>query len=122
MKGELERAQPHGPTNLRLIAAWVGAPFAFLADLQISYVMVYPLCRQSGRGAIFLPTLGALAVLAAGAFIGRRGLRQQEGTQLNRKVERSRFMAISVIALNAFFAVVVVGMAVAKVVIPPCAP
>jgi hypothetical protein len=118
---ELEQAQKAPPKEL---LAWLGvmiSPLAFLVDLQLSYTLVRPLCAAGGRALIHLPGVLALGMMATGAWIGWTRLSRLRDDALQvRWAERAHFMAVSALVLSAFFVLLVVAMAIAKVVLSPC--
>jgi hypothetical protein len=111
-----------------LALLWVGlftGPVAFLLHLQIGYALVPWACVTGHLFALYLTTLGALAITATGAFSAWRGLRRV-GTKGSESAAgptpRSRFMALTGILLSSFFFIVIIAQGIHNFILTPCQP
>jgi hypothetical protein len=109
-----------------ILSLWTGmlaAPFAFLLNLQISYMLVPWVCVT---GQLFwLHLAGALTLLLAlaGGFLAWRNWKKsgQEWRSHERSVEsRSRFMAILGLMMSGLFSLIILAQWIANLIIGPC--
>jgi hypothetical protein len=105
---------------------WFGilaGPAAWFVDQQISYSIVQWVCGGGPHVVLHLISLASLLVAGAGAFASWTVLQRtrpsaaEDGSQPD---ERGRFMAILGLVSCAFFALVIVAMAVPRVVLDAC--
>src|SRR5688572_8239333 len=110
----------------RLLGLWAGivaGPLAWAALLQTNYVLSYVACEQRHSWMLHLATAAALLVVAAAAFTAWRAapaLGEEEHASENpdaARLLRARFMALSGLALCAWFAIVIVATEIPAVVL-----
>ncbi len=82
-------------------------------------VGVLPLRAAIGL-AVVLPALATLGALLAAALLWRRTARTPRGDEPERRVGRSRMLAVVGIWLNILFLTIIVLGGVALLVLPPC--
>ena len=121
-----ERAEEEFNRAGSIFALWTGvllAPFAFLSNLQISYMLVLWACA-SGQ-VLWLHVVSALWLLVAlfGAFIawrnwGRAG--REWRSEGGSSVARSRFMAIVGLLMSVLFGLIILAQWIADFIIDPC--
>ena len=105
---------------------WFGilaGPAAWFLDQQVSYSIVQWVCGGGPHFVLHLITVGSLLLVGAGAFASSTALqRTQPGAAADgsQPDERGRFMAILGLVLCAFFALVILAMAVPRVVLDAC--
>jgi hypothetical protein len=105
---------------------WFGilaGPAAWFLDQQVSYSIVQWVCGGGPHVVLYFITLGSLLLVGAGAFASWSVLQHtrpstpSDGSQPD---ERGRFMAILGLMSCAFFALVIVAMAIPRVVLDAC--
>lgn len=115
----------------QLLALWAGilaGPLAWAALLQTNYVLSYVACEQRESWMLHVATGAALLVVAAAAFTAWRAvpaLGEEAHETANPDAARAlrvRFMALSGLALCAWFAIVIVATEIPAVVLHPCTP
>jgi hypothetical protein len=118
----------------RITALWIGVlagPFAWSALLETNYILSYVACEQRQTWMLHLAAAVALALVAAAASFTWRaaphglsydGEREVSTDPVATEVVRARFMAISGLALCAWFAVVIIAMEIPVLVLKPCTP
>ena len=110
-------------TPLPLWTGILAGPIAWALDLLASYALVKWVCLSRGYVALHGVMLLALAIVAGGALVSWRALRQ---TQTHRKTdggrprERARFMAVLGLTLCALFALQIVAGAIPTWVLDAC--
>jgi hypothetical protein len=108
---------------MMLIGGLLIGPFAWLLDLQISYASVKWACANNKRALLLALPIGSLALLAAGTWMSwsswtkLRGDASNEGARME---DRSYFLAISGLALNALFALLILTSFVPRYFLSPC--
>jgi hypothetical protein len=110
-------------TPLPLWSGILAGPIAWALDLLASYALVKWVCASRGYGALHGVTLAALAIVAGGAVVSWRALRQTQADQKTdggRPRERARFMAVLGLTLCALFALQIVAGAIPTWVLDAC--
>jgi hypothetical protein len=114
----------------RLASLWFGivaGPLAWAALLQTNYVLSYVACEQRHTWMLHLSAAVALALIAAGAYASWTaaplGGAEDEASPdpADAAVNRARFMAISGLALCAWFSLVILATEIPVLVLQPCA-
>jgi hypothetical protein len=104
---------------------WAGilaGPLAWALELVVNYALVKPACGR-GWSPFNVVTLGALLIVAAGAFASWRALTAtptDAPTDGGHPIDRSRAMAIYGLWSAALFGVVVVAGAVPQWMLDAC--
>jgi hypothetical protein len=98
------------------------APAAGALDLLVSYALVKPACAQGNENLLTLVSVGAFVMVIAGGWLAWSCLaRLREATEEGgRTIDRSYFMAVGAIALNALMAILIVTFVVHRFVLSPC--
>ena len=98
------------------------APTAWFLDLQTSYATVKWACQHNSRFVLLSMAAGSLVLIALGSWMSwscyarLRATADQEGAQLE---DRSYFIALAGLGMNATFALLVSTTAVLRI-IGPC--
>jgi hypothetical protein len=109
-----------------IFASWAGfliAPFAFLLNLQISYMLVPWACSAGHVFWLHAASVGTLLLGLLGAFIALRNWQkagrgwQSEGGSA---AARSRFMAILGLMMSGLFSLLILAQWIADFIIDPC--
>jgi hypothetical protein len=121
-------SRPVSHERWRLAALWAGlltGPIAWLALLELNYVLAHAACGTRATWFMHLAT-GIAVVLVAGAGYaawaayllagGTRALPLSDET----RVQRSRWMSRAGVAFSAWFILVILAMEVPLVVLRPC--
>jgi hypothetical protein len=122
-QADLDLADIRWLTPLPLWTGILAGPIAWALDLLASYALVKWVCLSRGYVALHGVMLLALAIVAGGALVSWRALRQ---TQTHRKTdggrprERARFMAVLGLTLCALFALQIVAGAIPTWVLDAC--
>ena len=101
----------------------LAGPAAWFLDQQVSYSIVQWVCGGGPHVVLHLISLGALVMVGGGAVASWTALQRarpgavSDGSQPD---ERGRFMAILGLVSCAFFALVIIAMAVPRVVLDAC--
>jgi hypothetical protein len=109
-----------------MAALWGGVlagPIAWALDLGVSYALVKWTCGSQHTSVLHLVTVGALVIIAGGAFAAWRALEQTPAgapTDGGHAFERGRFMAIWGLWSCAFFTLVVLATALPPWVLDAC--
>jgi hypothetical protein len=108
---------------LRLVTANLIGGASWALGLQTGYSLVKPACRADQilwlTGVNALALVGALAGLWLGLSTWRR-LRTSASTTGERAIDRSQFMALTAIGLNALFALLILLSTVPQLLQLPC--
>jgi hypothetical protein len=110
---------------------WAGlltGPAAWLALLQVNYVLAYVACETSATWFMHLAIGVALALAAAGGFAAWMaspgGLRADDAETLPSteamRIQRARWMSLGGVVLSVWFFVVILSMEVPLVVLRAC--
>lgn len=111
-------------TGLLMMAAGILlAPFAWLLDMQISYSMVKWACEHDRREVLLALPIGSLTLIGVGgwlcwsAWTRLRGEAHESG---GRPIDRSYLLALSGLALNALFGLLILTSLVPRYFLSPC--
>jgi hypothetical protein len=108
---------------VKLLGGFLLAPFAWLLDLQVSYAAVKWACAADHREVLYLFPLGSLSLIALATRMSWscwrmvRGHANEKGASME---DRSYFLAIAGLAMNAVFALLIVTSAFARYYLSPC--
>jgi hypothetical protein len=107
---------------LLLWFAALSGPLAWALDQLISYSLVKPICAAGNKNLLTMISLAALLLVIAGAMVGWYCVRQLPDAELDggRRTDRSYFMALIGIGLNALIAILILTAAVPRFVLSPC--
>jgi hypothetical protein len=110
----------------RITALWTGvllAPSAFLANLELGYLLVYPSCTRGSSLLVHLVHAVCLAAALAGMLVAWRAW-QAEGVEwpgeTGGPIGRSRFMAGVGAVGSLFFALVIAAQWIPAFTLHPC--
>jgi hypothetical protein len=118
----------------RLAVLWLGiltGPIAWAALLETNYAMSYLACEQRHTWMLHLATAVALALVGAAALLAWRAAPPVAGDPGGDEASvdpretatvRARFMAVTGLALSAWFALVILSMEIPVLVLHPCTP
>ncbi len=121
-------AVPPGPrgaprVDALAVASFLAGPVAFAVDLAVSYFLVPRVHSGGSKLPLHVVTALAVAVLLAGAWAGRRVLRDPAWRVASgdgaRAAERSRFLATGGLIQCAFFLDAVVAELIPKLLLAP---
>ena len=107
----------------KLVAGFLLAPFAWLLDLQVSYATVKWACAADQPGVMLLLPLGSLALIALGTWLSWSTwamLRSDASLEGARMEDRSYFLAVSGLAMNAVFLLLIVTSYAPRYLLSPC--
>jgi hypothetical protein len=109
-----------------IFALWSGlliAPFAFLLNLQVSYMLV-PFVCATGRGLWLHIAAGSSLILAALSLLISWRNWQKAGRKWQSEAgsiaARSRFMAVMGLLMSAIFCLAILAQWIANFIIGPC--
>jgi hypothetical protein len=107
---------------MRLVGGFLLAPFAWLVDLQVSYAMVKWACENDRRDLLLLMPLGSLAMVGAATWLVWSCWTKLQGAdeEGGRMEDRSYFIAVSALALNAVFALLILTSIAPRYFLSPC--
>lgn len=115
-------SEPRGLATL-----WYGfliGPIAWKLQLVVNYSLVPYACWHDLSILIHLASLLTLLLVLSGVWVAWRSWRGTgEGYEMesgDAAFSRSRFMAISGVALSAFFALIVLGQWIPNLLLSPC--
>jgi hypothetical protein len=106
-----------------LMAGFLLAPLAWTIDLQASYALVKLACARGSRALLLVGPAFSLSLIALGTSCSwscwrkLRGDADQHGA---RQIDRSLLLALSGLAMNAIFALLIVLSLVPRLVLSPC--
>lgn len=106
-----------------LIGGFLLAPFAWLLDLQVSYAMVKWACENDRRDLLLLTPAGSLALIALATWMSWScwtKLRDQAEEEGGRMEDRSYFLALAGLAMNAVFGLLILTSYVPRYFLSPC--
>lgn len=106
-----------------LWASMLAGPLAFALNLQVGYALVKWACSREQEFLLTLVAVLAFALTASGAWLGWTCLikvRDAADEQGGRLVDRSYFMAVVAIGLNALLALWIVAATFPQIVLSPC--
>lgn len=105
---------------------WLGilaGPAAWFLDQQISYSIVAWVCGGGPHVVLHVISVGSFLLAGAGAFASWTVLqrtRPRAAADGSQPDERARFLAVLGLVSCAFFALVIVAMAIPRVVFDAC--
>jgi hypothetical protein len=105
---------------------WFGilaGPLAFLLNLQLSYMLVQPVCVTAQHLVLHLVPIGALLLTASGGVSAWRSWRrtgQVESSTAGGVLPRSRFMAGVGLLTSGLFTFVIVAQWLPNFILSPC--
>jgi hypothetical protein len=105
---------------------WFGilaGPLAFLLNLQLSYMLVQPVCVTAQHLVLHLVPIGALLLTAGGGVSAWRSWRrtgQVESSKAGGVLPRSRFMAGVGLLTSGLFLFVIVAQWLPNFILSPC--
>ena len=106
----------------RELPLWIAnllGPIVWFALLSVGFYVVPP-AHESGRhGALFLLHGVAAILIAVSIAIGFVELKRGVGDTADVVVQRRRFLAISAISLSAISLLIVAGMLITTLLLPP---
>jgi len=108
---------------VKLLAGFLLAPFAWLVDLEVSYVTVKWACANDARGVLFLIPVASLALVAFAGWLSWscwRTLRADANLQGGRMEDRSYFLALAGLAMAAVFGLLIVTSLAPRYFLSPC--
>lgn len=107
---------------------WSGllvAPFAFLLNLQVSYMLVPFTCATGRVFWLHVASGGSLMLAALGLFIAWRNW-QKAGrgwqSEAGDVTARSRFLSVMGLLMSALFCLAILAQWIANFIIGPCQP
>jgi hypothetical protein len=123
MRGEVARPYWDDIGLVKLLAGFFIGPVAWLLNLQINYSLVKWACA-SGNLQV-LPLLSAAALVLVGGGIGLSWwcvarLRTQATARGGHVVDRSYFLAVAGLWLNALFALLILTSGSLHFIVSPC--
>src|SRR5687767_13510588 len=89
-----------------LVGAFLAGPSAWGLNLLLNYSLVKPACAAGSVFVLTAVSVAAILMTIAGGFVSWRcwlGLRESGTTEGGRVVDRSYFLAVTGMVLNAFF-------------------
>ena len=104
-----------------LAGGFLLAPLAWLLDVQISYSSVKWSCEHDTKLVLLLMPLGSLAIIAVATWMSWSCLKKLRSSRRDDPIaERSTFLAISGLAMNAIFALLIVSSLAPRLLLSPC--
>jgi len=106
-----------------LLGAVLAGPAAWGLNLMVNYSLVKPACAAGSSFVLAAVSMGAVGASVAGIVLSWRcwrRLRHAGTTEGGRVVDRSYFLALLGVVLNAFFVLLISVSAVALFVVSPC--
>ncbi len=123
MGGDEARSYWEGTGLTMLIGGLLIAPAAWFLDLQTSYAMLKWACEHDRRGLVLAVPLGSLAIIAASTWMSwsswakLRDVAIDEGAHME---DRSYFLALAGLGVNATFALLILTSLVPRYFLSPC--
>jgi archaellum biogenesis protein FlaJ (TadC family) len=96
---------------------------AFILQQQASFLLTPFVCHTGNRAVLYVVSVVALLIAAAGGFIARSAFRsvpERPPEELDRTSARRRFMALAGMLTSVLFCLVVIAMAIPGFVHRPC--
>lgn len=108
---------------MMLIGGLLIGPAIWFVDLQVSYAAVKWACEHDRRGVILALPLASLAIVAGSTWMSwsswmkLRGTASQQGAHIE---DRSYFLALAGLGLNAVFALLILASFAPRYLLSPC--
>jgi hypothetical protein len=118
-----EDAYWEGPGLVRLMSGFLLGPLAWFLDLEASYAAVKWACAHDHRDLMLLVPVGSLALVGVAAWLSWscwtlvRDRAREEGGSVE---DRSYFLAIVGMAVNATFALLIATSLAPRYFLSPC--
>ena len=112
-----------GAGLVRLIVGFLLGPAAWFTDLQASYAIVKWACAHDRRDVMLLLPVASLAVVGIGAWLCWSCwmlVRQRANTDGGTVEDRSFFLAITGLGVNATFALLIISSVAPRYFLSPC--
>lgn len=123
MGGHTARSYWEHAGLMLLVGGFLLAPLAWLLDLQISYAMLKWACENDRRELVLLMPLGSLGLIAIGSWMSWScwtKLREVANQHGGRMEDRSYFLAVAGLAMNAVFGLLILTSLVPRYFLSPC--
>ncbi len=107
----------------KLLGGFLLAPFAWLLDLQVSYSTVKWACAADHRSVLLLFPVGSLAMIAVATWLSWSCwtmLRDEANIEGGRMQDRSYFLAVAGLGMNALFFLLIVTSYAPRYFLSPC--
>ena len=107
----------------KLIGGFLLAPFAWLLDLEVSYATVKWACAADQRSVLLLVPLGSLSIIAFATWLSWSCwtmLRDDASPEGARMQDRSYFLAVAGLTMNAVFALLIITSFAPRYLLSPC--
>jgi hypothetical protein len=110
------------PVSGALWFALFAGMIAWAIDEQLSYAITYKACSTGRYWLVDVVTAATVALSVLGIFLGFSGLRGVglHGPTGSKYADRTRFLAMSAIALDVGFTLLIIATAVPKAMLSPC--
>jgi hypothetical protein len=108
---------------IKLLIGLFAGPLAWGVNLEVNYSLVKWACESGHVAVLTLVSCMALVVVTAGGRLSWRGwtrLRRDADPRGCRAIDRSYFLAVAGLALNALFALLILTGASLHAVVRPC--
>ena len=123
IRGEVARPYWDDVGLVKLLAGMFIGPAAWALNLEINYSLVKWTCASGNSEVLPILSAAALALVAGGLGLSWwcfSRLRQQAAVQGGRVVDRSHFLAVAGISLNALFALLILTSGSLHFIVGPC--
>lgn len=108
---------------MKLVGAFLLAPFAWLLDLEVSYATVKWACENDARYVLLLVPIASLSMIAVAGWMSWscwRSLHGQANLQGPRMEDRSYFLAFAGLAMTAVFGLLIITSLAPRYFLSPC--
>jgi hypothetical protein len=123
MGGHAARSYWEDAGLMMVVGGMLIAPAAWFLDLQISYAIVKWACENDRRSVVMAMPLGSLAVVALGAWMSFSSWAKLRHTAIDEGAhmeDRSYFLALAGLGINAIFALLILTSIVPRYFLSPC--
>jgi hypothetical protein len=106
-----------------LLGGLIAGPVGWFLDLQVSYAIVKWTCEHDRQWVLLLVPAGSFAIVAAGSWFSWSCLLKLRSQAIDggaTMVDRSYFLAVTGLGLNALFALLILASLVPRIVLGPC--
>jgi nicotinamide riboside transporter PnuC len=107
----------------KVVAGILLGPLAWLLDLEVSYALVKWTCQHDARMLLWMISAASLSLIAWSTWLSGSSwvrLRRRAREDGARVEDRSYFLAITGLATNALFALLILTSQVPRFVLSPC--